>query len=139
MRVLIADDSTLDHFHATKIELVHRHWSGKHKRVVRGINLISLVWSDGDRSTPATDPFTSTTAPTCLGTGSNSATKWSSSARNFSKNFSRCPPVFSSPAAALNSPIAGHSRWKLFSSRAGCAARRSAAGSSISSCCPSAM
>lgn len=50
--VLIADDSTLDHFHATEIELVHRHWSGKHKRVVRGINLISLVWSDGDRSMP---------------------------------------------------------------------------------------
>ena len=53
--VLIAPDSTLDHFHASKIELVHRHWSGKHKRVVRGINLISLVWSDGDRSMPVDD------------------------------------------------------------------------------------
>lgn len=27
--------------------LVTRHWSGKHGHVVRGINLISLVWTDG--------------------------------------------------------------------------------------------
>lgn len=26
-----------------------RQWSGKHKRVVQGINLTSLVWSDGDK------------------------------------------------------------------------------------------
>ena len=32
--------------------LVARHWSGKHKRVVRGINLITLVWTDGDRIIP---------------------------------------------------------------------------------------
>ncbi len=50
--VLVLDDSTLDHFHAKKIQPVHRHWSGKHKRVVWGINLISLVWSDGDRTLP---------------------------------------------------------------------------------------
>jgi len=50
--VLIHDDSTLDHFYAKKIEPVHRHWSGKHKRVVWGINLSSLVWSDGDRTLP---------------------------------------------------------------------------------------
>jgi len=51
--VLVLDDSTLDKLHAKAIEPVHRHWSGKHKSVVRGINLISLVWTDGDRIPPA--------------------------------------------------------------------------------------
>ena len=50
--VLVLDDSTLDKFYAKKIEMVHRHWSGKHKAVVWGINLISLVWTDGDRVLP---------------------------------------------------------------------------------------
>ena len=50
--VLVIDDSTLDHFYAKKIAPVHRHWSGKHKRVVCGINLITLVWSDGDCTLP---------------------------------------------------------------------------------------
>jgi putative transposase len=50
--VLVLDDSTLDKFYAKAIGAVHRHWSGKHKSVVRGINLISLVWSDGDRILP---------------------------------------------------------------------------------------
>jgi putative transposase len=50
--VLIVDDSTLDKPYAAKIELVGWHWSGKHRAVVRGINLISLVWSDGDRHIP---------------------------------------------------------------------------------------
>jgi Transposase DDE domain len=50
--VLILDDSTLDKFYAKAIQPVHRHWSGKHKSVVRGINLISLVWADGDRTLP---------------------------------------------------------------------------------------
>jgi putative transposase len=50
--VLILDDSTLDKLYAKLIELVHRHWSGKHKQVVWGVNLVSLVWSDGDRIVP---------------------------------------------------------------------------------------
>jgi putative transposase len=50
--VLVLDDSTLDKFYAKKIKPVHRHWSGKHKRVVWGINLITLVWTDGDRIMP---------------------------------------------------------------------------------------
>ena len=41
--VLIIDDSTLDKPYASKMALVTRHWSGKHGRVVQGINLISLV------------------------------------------------------------------------------------------------
>jgi putative transposase len=50
--VLILDDSTLDKPYAKKMGLVGRHWSGKHKRVVWGINLITLLWTDGDLSTP---------------------------------------------------------------------------------------
>jgi putative transposase len=50
--VLVLDDSTLDKFYAKAIEPVHRHWSGKHKSVVRGINLISMVWTDGDLIMP---------------------------------------------------------------------------------------
>ena len=44
---LVLDDSTLDKLYAKKIELVTRHWSGKHHRVVQGINLLSMVWTDG--------------------------------------------------------------------------------------------
>lgn len=50
--ILVIDDSTLDKHHARKIDLVTRHWSGKHRRVVRGINLITAVWTDGDRIVP---------------------------------------------------------------------------------------
>lgn len=49
---LIIDDSTLDKLYSREIELVTRHWSGKHRRVVQGINLITLLWSDGDRYVP---------------------------------------------------------------------------------------
>ena len=34
------------------IDLVGRHWSGKHHRVVQGIDLVSLLWTDGDRHIP---------------------------------------------------------------------------------------
>ena len=50
--VLIVDDSTLDHPYAEKMAPVHRHWSGKHRKVVWGINPISLVRSDGNRTLP---------------------------------------------------------------------------------------
>lgn len=50
--ILVIDDSTLDKPYSKKIELVSRHWSGKHRRVVEGINLITLLWSDGDRHVP---------------------------------------------------------------------------------------
>lgn len=50
--VLIVDDSTLDKPYARKIELVHRHWSGKHHAVVDGINLITLLWSEGESLIP---------------------------------------------------------------------------------------
>jgi putative transposase len=50
--VLVIDDSTLDKPHSKRIELVTRHWSGKHQGVVLGINLITLLWTDGDRKIP---------------------------------------------------------------------------------------
>ena len=50
--VLVLDDSTLDKPHARRIGLVTRHWSGKHRRVVQGINLLTLLWTDGDALIP---------------------------------------------------------------------------------------
>lgn len=50
--VLLIDDSTLDKPSAKAIELVGRHWSGKHHEVVQGINLVTLLWMDGERHIP---------------------------------------------------------------------------------------
>jgi len=50
--VLVIDDSTLDKPRARHMTLVGYHWSGNHHAVVRGINLITAVWSDGDRLYP---------------------------------------------------------------------------------------
>lgn len=50
--VLVVDDSTLDKPYATKIDLVAHHWSGKHGAVVKGVNLVTLLWADGDRHVP---------------------------------------------------------------------------------------
>lgn len=50
--VLILDDSTLDKPYARRIDLVSRHWSGKHQAVVQGINLVTLLWTDGERHIP---------------------------------------------------------------------------------------
>lgn len=50
--MLIIDDTTLDKPYASQMGLVTRHWSGKAHAVVQGINLISLVWTDGDAALP---------------------------------------------------------------------------------------
>src|ERR1700685_3057055 len=50
--ILVFDDSTLDKPYARKMDLVGWHWSGKHHAVVKGINLLTLVWTDGDRHVP---------------------------------------------------------------------------------------
>lgn len=50
--LLVLDDTMLDKWYAKKMELVSRQWSGKHKRVVKGINLTSLLWTDGDKHIP---------------------------------------------------------------------------------------
>lgn len=49
---LVLDDSTLDKPYARHMELVTRHWSGKHQSVVMGINLLTLLWTDGDAALP---------------------------------------------------------------------------------------
>jgi putative transposase len=72
--VLVADDSTLDKPYAKAIELVGRHWSGKHHAVVQGINLVSLLWTrpmatvtspaiTASTTTPRRPPRTTISAP----------------------------------------------------------------------------
>jgi hypothetical protein len=50
--VLVLDDTTLDKPYAQPQGLVTYHWSGKHHRVVKGINLLTLLWTDGARRLP---------------------------------------------------------------------------------------
>jgi hypothetical protein len=50
--ILVLDDSTLEKPYSERNALVYRHWSGKQKEVVGGINLITLLWSDGVRCVP---------------------------------------------------------------------------------------
>lgn len=50
--MLVVDDTTLDKPYAQQMELVTRHWSGKHHRVVQGINLVTLLWTDGNALIP---------------------------------------------------------------------------------------
>lgn len=50
--ILVLDDSTLDKPYGPMIELVTRHWSGKHRSVVLGINLLTLLWTDGEVAIP---------------------------------------------------------------------------------------
>ena len=50
--VLVVDDTVLDKPHAKHMGLVGPFWSGRHARVVRGINLVTLAWTDGDRVLP---------------------------------------------------------------------------------------
>lgn len=52
---LVVDDTTLDKPHAKHMGVVCQHWSGRHRRVVAGINLITLAWTDGDRVYPTDD------------------------------------------------------------------------------------
>lgn len=50
--ILVFDDSTLEKPYSEFNALVYRHWSGKQKEVVSGINLITLLWTDGLRCVP---------------------------------------------------------------------------------------
>ena len=49
---LILDDTVLDKMHSKKIALTYFQWSGKHHEVVKGIGLITLVWTDGTSTFP---------------------------------------------------------------------------------------
>ena len=50
--ILVLDDSTLEKPYSPSNALLYRHWSGKQKAVVEGINLITLLWTDGERCVP---------------------------------------------------------------------------------------
>lgn len=50
--VLVFDDTVLDKPHARHVGLVGSFWSGRHQRVVRGIDLVTAVWTDGDALWP---------------------------------------------------------------------------------------
>jgi len=49
---LILDDTTLDKPYAWKMALVTHHWSGKHQWVVKGIDLLTLLWTEGQSLIP---------------------------------------------------------------------------------------
>jgi putative transposase len=49
---LIVDDTTLDKPYSEKIGFLRYHWSGKHHRSVKGIVLITLLWTDGNKIIP---------------------------------------------------------------------------------------
>lgn len=50
--ILVLDDSTLEKPFSKFNALVYQHWSGKQKAVVSGINLMTLLWTDGVRCVP---------------------------------------------------------------------------------------
>jgi hypothetical protein len=50
--LLVLDDTTLDKPYAQKMDLVTDHWSGKHPRVVKGIALLTLLWTEGKALIP---------------------------------------------------------------------------------------
>lgn len=50
--VLVLDDTVLDKPYARTMGLVGPFWSGKHRRVLRGTNLVTLAWTDGDAVYP---------------------------------------------------------------------------------------
>jgi len=50
--LLILDDTTLDKPYAKQMALVTYHWSGKHQGVVRGIALLTLLWTAGQALIP---------------------------------------------------------------------------------------
>jgi putative transposase len=50
--LLVLDDTTLDKPYARQMELVTFHWSGKQRRVVQGIALMTLLWIQGQALVP---------------------------------------------------------------------------------------
>lgn len=49
---LVADDSVLDKRFSRHNELVGRHWSGNEHRLLYGIDLVNLVWTNGTACIP---------------------------------------------------------------------------------------
>lgn len=49
---LLVDDTVVDKPYAEKIELVRWQYSGTHHDVVKGIGVITLLWTDGEKHVP---------------------------------------------------------------------------------------
>jgi hypothetical protein len=49
---LIVDDTVIDKIYSKQIELTYYQWSGKHHKIVKGIGLVTLVWTDGINTFP---------------------------------------------------------------------------------------
>ena len=49
---MIVDDTVLDKPYSEKMGFVRYQWSGKHHRTVKGIGLVTLVWTDGTTVIP---------------------------------------------------------------------------------------
>jgi hypothetical protein len=49
---MIVDDTVLDKPYSKKMGFVQYQWSGKHHRTVKGIGLVTLVWTDGTTVIP---------------------------------------------------------------------------------------
>jgi len=49
---LILDDTVIDKIYSQHIEMTQYQWSGKFHKVVKGIGLVTLVWTDGTHSFP---------------------------------------------------------------------------------------
>ena len=49
---LILDDTVIDKIYSKHIEMTRFQWSGKYHKVVNGIGLVTLVWTDGTHSFP---------------------------------------------------------------------------------------
>jgi hypothetical protein len=49
---LVIDDTTLDKPYAKNMSLVYHQWSGKQHRLVNGINICTLLWTDGNAIIP---------------------------------------------------------------------------------------
>lgn len=50
--VVVLDDTTLDKPYSKKTDMVSYHWSCKHHKTVKGINLQTLLWTDGNKIIP---------------------------------------------------------------------------------------
>ena len=55
--LLILDDTTLDKPYANEIDPVTWHWSGKHGEVVKGINLLTLLWRGASEESSSEEAF----------------------------------------------------------------------------------
>ena len=60
--LLILDDTTLDKPYANEIEHVTWHWSGKHGEVVKGINLLTLLWRGSSEEPPSEETSSETSS-----------------------------------------------------------------------------